>query len=106
MSTVNLSELSDEQLVHSELNSQRELAAHQLRHATGKLENNSLLGKTRRAIARAQGEIRRREIAAKLANGSLRSAHLGTYKPAALGSAPEAGGSFLKNMLDTEQPAE
>ncbi len=106
MSTVNLSELSDEQLVHSELNSQRELTAHQLRHATGKLENNSLLGKTRRAIARAQGEIRRREIAAKLANGSLRAAHLGSYKPAALGSAPEAGGSFLKNMLDTEQPAE
>jgi ribosomal protein L29 len=106
MSTVNLSELSDEQLVHSELNSQRELAAHQLRHATGKLENNSLLGKTRRAIARAQGEIRRREIAAKLANGSLRATHLGSSKPAALGSAPEAGGSFLKNMLDTEQPAE
>ncbi len=106
MSTVNLSELSDEQLVHSEMNAQRELAAHQLRHATGKLENNSLLGKTRRAIARAQGEIRRREIAAKLVNGALRTKHLGSYKPAALGSAPEAGGSFLKNMLDSEQTAE
>jgi ribosomal protein L29 len=106
MSTAKLSELSDEQLVHSELNSQRELAAHQLRHATGKLENNSLLGKTRRAIARAQGEIRRREIAAELANGSLRAKHLGSYRPAAIGAAPEAGGSFLKNMLDSEKGAE
>ncbi len=106
MSTPNLAGLSDEQLVHSELNSQRELAGHQLRHAMSKLENNSLLGKTRRAIARAQGEIRRREIAASLVNGALRAKHLGSYTPAALGAAPEAGGSFLKNMLDSEKASE
>jgi ribosomal protein L29 len=106
MNTVNLSELSDEQLVHRELNSRRELAAHQLRHATGKLENNSLLGKTRRSIARMQGEIRRRELEGQMVGGTLRSRHLGSYVPAALSAAPEAGGSFLKNMLDSEQAPE
>jgi len=106
MSTVDLSALTDEQLVHSELNSQRELAAHQLRHATGKLENNSLLGKARRNIARAKGEIRRRELVADLVNGALRSRHLGTYKPASISAALEAGGTFLKNMLDSKQPSE
>jgi ribosomal protein L29 len=107
MSTkIDLSALSDEQLVHTELNAQRELAAHQLRHVTGKLENNSLLGKARKAIARAQTEIRRRELAAGLENGALRSQHLGSFKPMALGAAQEAGSGFLKNVLDSNQAAD
>ncbi|GDX78837.1 hypothetical protein LBMAG42_06480 [Deltaproteobacteria bacterium] len=104
--STDLSALSDEALVHNELNSQRVLAAHQLRHVTGKLENNSLLGKARREIARAQTEIRRRELANGLVNGALRSAHLGTFKPGALGAGQEAGGGFLKNVLDSNQGAE
>ena len=104
--TIDLSALSDEQLVHNELNAQRELAAHQLRHVTGKLENNSLLGKARKAIARAQTELRRRELAAGLVNGELRSRHLGSFKPAALGAVREAGGGFLKNVLDGTPSAE
>ncbi len=107
MSTkIDLSALSDEQLVHHELNAQRELAAHQLRHATGKLENNSLLGKARKAIARAQTEIRRRELDGGLDNGALRSQHLGSFKPTAMGAAPEAGAGFLKNVLDSNTAAD
>ena len=104
--TIDLSELSDEALVHNELNGQRVLAGHQLRHVTGKLENNSLLGKARRSIARSQTEIRRRELAAGLNTGALRSQHLGSFKPGSMSTTQEAGGGFLKNMLDTEQPAE
>lgn len=106
MATTDLSALSDEQLVHLELNHKRELAAQQLRHATGKLENNSLLGKTRRAIARAQTEIRRRELAAGEVKGGLRAKHLGTFTPAAVTAASEVGGGFLKSMLDSNQGAE
>ena len=106
MKTTELSALTDEQLVHHELNHQRELAGHQLRHATGKLENNSLLGKARKAIARAQTEIRRRERVGGVIQGGLRSRHLGSYTPAALGAVAEAGGGFLKSMLDANQGAE
>jgi ribosomal protein L29 len=104
--SIDLSALTDEQLVHTELNAQRDLAAQQLRHVTGKLENNSLLGKARRAIARAQTEIRRRELAAGDVNGALRTRHLGSYKPQVLGAVPEAGGAFLKNVLDGAGAAE
>ncbi len=106
MKTTELSALTDEQLVHHELNQQRELAGHQLRHATGKLENNSLLGKARKAIARAQTEIRRRERVGGVIQGGLRSRHLGSYTPTALGAVAEAGGGFLKSMLDANQGAE
>lgn len=100
-----LSALTDEQLVHHELNSERVLAGHQLRHVTGKLEDNSLLGKARREIARAQTELRRREIAGGVAAGGLRSKHLGSFKPAALqASGPSA--DFLKSMLDSAEAPE
>ncbi len=106
MSTTDLSTLTDEQLVHLELAHKRELAVHQLRHATGKLENNSLLAKTRKSIARAQTEIRRREIASGLVKGGLRTAHVGSFVPAAVPAAAETGGGFLKNMLDGGPSAE
>ena len=99
-----LSGLSDEALFHRSLDLERTLAAHQLRHRIGKLENNSLLGSTRRDIARANTEIRRRELASASVNGSLRSRHLGSWTPAAAAAAPDAGGGFLKSMLD-EKPA-
>lgn len=102
----NLAELSDEALVHRELSGQRELTGHQLRHVTGKLENNSLLGKARREIARAQTEIRRRELAAGLPNGALRSRHLGSFVPSALTASADAGSGFLKSVLDGSKDAE
>jgi ribosomal protein L29 len=101
-----LSALSDAELVHRSLDLERTLAGHQLRHRIGKLENNSVLGATRRDIARANTEIRRRELASQGVNGSLRSAHLGSWKPAAATQASEAGGGFLKSMLDEAPKAE
>lgn len=94
-----LAALSDEQLVHKEMELERTLLAHQFRHRVGRLENTSLLAKARKDIARSQTEIRRRELAAGQAQGALRAAHCGSFTPAAAQAGGD-GGSFLQNMLD------
>lgn len=91
---------SDEQLVHEELALERTLLTYQLRHRLGKLEDTSLLRKARRDIARAQTLLTRREQAAGLGRGTLRARHAGTFVPAAAPVAQEAGGEFLKGLLD------
>lgn len=98
--------LTDEQLVHRELALERSLLAHQLRHRLGKLENTSVLGKVRRDIARAQTAITARERDAGLAAGTLRSRHAASFVPSATTEATEAGGGFLKGLLDTPSAAE
>lgn len=100
MKSEDLSTLTDEQLVHRELDLERTLLAHQLRHNTGRLENTSQLAKTRKSIARAQTEVRRRELGAGLVNGALRSKHLGSFTPSTTGSDAGAGTGFLNQMLD------
>ncbi len=102
MSNTDLSTLSDEQLVHHELTLERTLFGHQLRHRLNQLDNNSVLKRTRREIARAQTAMRSRELVGGMTRGSLRQMHMGSFVPAALGSADVAGG-FLKGLL--AQPA-
>jgi len=101
MSKTDLSTFSDEQLVHHELGLERTLFGHTLRHRLNQLENNSVLKRTRRDIARAQTAVRSRELANGLNRGALRQLHSGSFVPAAVG-ASDAGGSFLKGLL--EQP--
>lgn len=101
MSKTDLSNLSDEQLVHHELGLERTLFGHTLRHRLNQLENNSVLKRTRRDIARAQTALRGRELANGLNRGALRQLHSGSFVPAAVG-ASDAGGGFLKGLL--EQP--
>ena len=102
MSKTDISTFSDEQLVHHELGLERTLFGHSLRHRLNQLENNSVLKRTRREIARAQTAMRARELVSGMHRGSLRQMHSGTFVPAALGAA-DAGGGFLKGLL--EQPA-
>lgn len=102
MSKIDVSTFSDEQLVHHELGLERTLFGHTLRHRLNQLENNSVLKRTRREIARAQTAMRSRELANGLNRGALRQLHSGSFVPAVLGSA-DAGGGFLKGLL--EQPA-
>ena len=101
-----LSALTDEQLVHRELDLERGLMGHQLRHRLGKLENNSLLGKSRRDIARTKTELRRRELLAALPQGALYSRHLASWSPTTVDAPTEAGGGFLKSVLDGSPAAE
>jgi ribosomal protein L29 len=106
MKIQDLASLSDEQLVHKEMELERSMLAHQFRHRVGRLENTSLLAKTRKDIARTHTEIRRREIEAGLAKGGLQAAHRGSFVPAAPTKSAEPGGGFLEKMLDGGTPAE
>lgn len=99
MKKIDLSSMTDEQLVHHELGLERTLFGHQLRHRLNQLENNSVLKRTRREIARAQTALRARELDNGLGRGQLRQKHASTFVPAAVG-ASDAGGGFLKGLLD------
>lgn len=98
--------LSDEALVHKELELERALVAHQFRHRLNKLENTSVLAKTRKDIARAQTIRGERERLAEVTAGSLKSKHQGSFKPGAVGTGTEAGGGFLAGLLDKKEPSE
>lgn len=99
MKTENLTAFSDEQLVHHELGLERTLFGHQLRHRLSQLDNNSVLKRTRREIARAQTAVRARELQEGLNRGSLRQRHAASFVPAAA-EGSDAGGGFLKGLLD------
>ena len=95
-----LNALSDEQLVHKGLELERSLLTQTFRHRLGQLENTSVLGKTRKDIARVQTVITAREHAQGVNKGTLVALHRGTFVPAVAAAAPEAGAGFLQGMLD------
>jgi large subunit ribosomal protein L29 len=66
MNTTEIMDFSDEKLVHTELQMERELIAARFRHYTSQLEDNSVLKGLRRNIARLQTAVRQREIAQDL----------------------------------------
>lgn len=101
-----LGSLSDEQLVHRELQLERTLTAHMIRHRLGRLENTSVLRATRRDIARIQTALGGRELAQALSKGSLKSKYASSFVPEAAAPASEAGGGFLSGMLDKAEAAE
>lgn len=98
--------LTDEQLVHLELELERKLLSDSMRHRLGKLENTSMLGKTRKDVARAQTEITGRESGEGISKGALRARHAGSFVPAARSAGSDAGGGFLKGILDTQEASE
>lgn len=101
-----LAALGDEQLVHKELELERSLMAHTFRHRLGQLENNSILKKTRRDIARAETLLAAREREAGLQKGALKARHRSTFVPAQVATAGGAGDDFLKGILDKRESAE
>jgi len=105
MKVAELNGLSDEQLAHKALELERTMLAHSFRHRLGQLENTSVLGRTRRDIARAHTVLGARERANGLAAGSLLSKHRSSFVPAAP-SAAEGEGGFLKGLLDKQDGAE
>ena len=97
-----LSNLSDEQLVHEELRLERDLIESSFRHRTSQLEDTSKLKKLRRGIARARTEQRNRERAQELQKDALRNLHRGSFQPGAAGAdgSGEASGGFLSGIAD------
>lgn len=107
MKTHELNALSDEQLVHKELDLERSLTTFSFRHRLQQLENTSQLGKARRDIARAETALTAREKAAGLNKGALKARYRSSWSPSAPQAADqEAGAGFLKGMLDKPDAAE
>ena len=103
MKTNDLSGLSDEQLVHKELELEHSLLTHTFRHRLGQLENTSVLGKTRREIARAKTLLGTRERTEGLVKGTLEARHRSSFVPVASSAQGEAGAGFLKGILDKKE---
>jgi ribosomal protein L29 len=94
-----LRDITDEKLVHRELDLERKLLAFNLRHRSGQLDDHSVLAKTRKSIAQSRTEQRRREIEGGLSKDHLRRTHRPTFKPSTvIGEATEAAGGFLTGI--------
>lgn len=97
-----LKALSDEALVHAELQLDRELVSLNFMKKAGTLRNVMSTRVVRKNIARVRTEQRRREIEQGLAKDSLKSQHRDTF--VATASAKQEGSSLLANV--TEQMEE
>jgi ribosomal protein L29 len=94
-----LREITDEKLVHRELDLERKLLAFNLQHRSGQLDDHSVLVKTRKSIAKARTEQRRRELEEGLSKDHLRRTHRPSFKPStAVGEVTEAASGFLKGI--------
>ena len=108
MNSTEIIDFSDEKLVHTELQMERELIAARFRHYTSQLEDNSVLKSLRRDIARLQTAVRQREIAQDLPKNSLRNRHASSFQPEAGDGAGlvEGASDFLKGIVDKVTPGE
>ena len=101
-------ELNDTELVHTLLDTERELIAARMRHSMNQLENTAGIKVLRRNIARMHTEARRREVEQGLKKDSLLHAHRQSYtagSAAGEGEGAEKGG-FLSGIVDKLAPAE
>jgi len=101
MQYAKLTELSDEQLVHRELQLERDLIETRFRQKTGQLEDASQVGKLRKGIARTRTAQRERERSQSAATNTLRDLHRGSFKPGAVSvEGGASAGGFLKGIVD------
>ena len=94
-----IKELSDEQLVHKELELERTLIDARFKKQFNALEDSSIFAKIRKNIARLQTEQTRRQAEQKLPNNGLKMLHAKTFKPAE-NEDSEGTQDFLKNLAD------
>jgi len=102
-----LTELTDEALVHRELQLERELMEIRFRQKTGQLEDSSKLGKLRKEVARARTVQRGRERGQNLNSNALRDMHRGSFKAGTVNVEGDGSeGGFLKGIVDKVTPGE
>ena len=82
MATPDIRTMSDEQLVHAELQLERDLLAATFRLRTGQLEDTSTLGRVRRQIARLRTAQSAREREQGVAKDDLRNRYRATTRGA------------------------
>ncbi len=102
MQFAEIRDFSDEKLVHTELELERELIAARIRLATNQLEDTSTLKKLRRDIARLQTAARTREVDQGLNKNALRNKHRGSFSADGTAKSGDDGGGrgFLKGIVD------
>lgn len=93
-------DLSDQQLVHKMLDTERELLAKRFAKSQDKLEDTSRLRILRREIARIHTEARRRELAEGLAKDSLITRHRGSLASGVAPAAETESVGFLQGIVD------
>ena len=97
-------ELSDEQLVHKILETERDLVKAQFAHSQQQLENTALLGNLRKAVARLKTETRNRESAAGLRKNALIDQHKKSFSAGDTASVEtQEKGGFLSGIVDKLQ---
>lgn len=96
-----LQSLSDVDLIHRVLQTERDLVSARFKHSMNQLENTASLREMRRRIATLRTEARRRERDGGLAKGSLLSLHAATFGASAPAEeAPVEKGGFLSGIVD------
>ena len=97
----NMAELTDEALVHTVLQLERELVGARFKHSMNQLENTATLRVIRRNIARLRTEARRREQDAGLGKDSLVHRYRTTFQAGEVveGADAEKGG-LLSGIVD------
>jgi len=99
-----ITEMSDEQLVHALLQTDRDLVGLRFRKFADELRNHALLKTTRRTIARINTELTSCESAQDLGKGELVEQHKGSFVPKA--TVVEDFGSSFGNELNEEMEEE
>lgn len=92
--------LSDEQVVHAELQLERELLQSSFRLRTGQLDDTARMGRLRRDIARLRTAQRSRELSQGLFKDALRNKFRATFQAAEGAVAVGASGAFVKGLVD------
>jgi large subunit ribosomal protein L29 len=93
--------MSDVELVHHELQLERDMLTARFQLATNQLEDSSVVSKLRRGIARARTAQRAREIAQELSKDQLRNTHRGSFAPSeSQATDGESAGGFLQGIVD------
>ena len=96
-------DLSDQQLAHQVIESERSLVGLKFQHSLSTLQNTSKLGKLKKDIARLKTEARRREVAQGARKDTLVQSHAATFvkaAPAGKATTEEAAGGFLSGIVD------
>lgn len=99
-----LKELTDEQVVHAELQLDRDLVGLRFSKNADQLRNVNQIKVVRRNIARVRTEQRRRELGAGLTKNTLRDQHRATFAAAA--SATTEGSSFAADLNEQMEDGE
>ena len=99
-----LKALTDEQVVHAELQLDRDMVGLRFSKNADQLRNVNQIKVVRRNIARVRTEQRRRELGAGLAKNALRDQHRTTFTAAA--SVITEGSSFAADLNEQMEEGE